>query len=174
MKVFISYHRADTKYRHRIEAILQESCIPYYAVPEDTIFDGMHNQAIKDQIVNKIYDCDVLICIVGKETYTRGHVDWELYTALKGQVGKRKGAVAILVESRRDSKYNIDYNTFPNRLQDNEDYIVIEQYASIADKLLKAIDEAEENRNDRRLQVNNQRPPMQLRAKYYYDNYIQE
>ena len=40
MKVFISYHRADTAYRRKLERILQNYGIDYYAVPEDADFNG--------------------------------------------------------------------------------------------------------------------------------------
>lgn len=40
MRVFISYHRADTAYRRKLENILQSHRIDYYAVPEDADFNG--------------------------------------------------------------------------------------------------------------------------------------
>ena len=135
MKVFISYHRADTKYRKKLETILNENNINYYAVPLDTCFDEMHNQQIKDSILTKMEDCDVLICLVGKETYTRGHVDWEIHKALKGGIYNRKGIVALLLENRGDSIYNLDWSTFPNRLQDNMGYIILEQFASFYSRI---------------------------------------
>ena len=38
MKVFISYHRADTKAREHIEDLLKDNDIPFYAVPKDVNF----------------------------------------------------------------------------------------------------------------------------------------
>lgn len=169
MKVFISYHRADTKAREHIEDLLKDNDIPFYAVPKDVNFDGEHHQYIKDTILQGMNDCDVLLCIVGKDTYTRPHVDWELHEALKGNIHTRRGILAVMLEKRGDSKNNIDYATFPNRLEDNEDYIVIEQYASLQDRLKDALDEALDNSRNRYIQVNNRRPPMPLRQGKYFD-----
>ena len=169
MKVFISYHRADTKARDHIEDLLKDNDITFYAVPKNVNFDGENHQHIKDTILQGMYDCDVLLCIVGKNTYTRPHVDWELHEALKGDIKTRKGVVAVMLENRGDSKNNIDYATFPNRLEDNEDYIVIEQYASLQDRLKEALDEALNNSWNRDIQVNNRRAPMQLRQGKYFD-----
>ena len=169
MKVFISYHRADTKDREHIEDLLKDNNIPFYAVPKDVNFDGEHHQYIKDTILQGMNDCDVLLCIVGKDTYTRPHVDWELHEALKGNIHTRRGILAVMLEKRGDSKNNIDYATFPNRLEDNEDYIVIEQYASLQDRLKEALDETLDNSRNREIQVNNRRPPMPLRQGKYFD-----
>ena len=169
MKVFISYHRADTKDREHIEDLLKDNNIPFYAVPKDVIFDGEHHQYIKDTILQGMNDCDVLLCIVGKDTYTRPHVDWELHEALKGNIHTRRGILAVMLEKRGDSKNNIDYATFPNRLEDNEDYIVIEQYASLQDRLKDALDKALDNSRNKDMQVNNSRLPMQLRQGKYFD-----
>lgn len=169
MKVFISYHRADTKAREHIEDLLKDNNIPFYAVPKDVNFDGEHHQYIKDTILQGMIDCDVLLCIVGKDTYTRPHVDWELHEALKGNIHTRRGILAVMLEKRGDSKNNIDYATFPNRLEDNEDYIVIEQYASLQDRLKDALDKALDNSRNKDMQVNNSRLPMQLRQGKYFD-----
>lgn len=169
MKVFISYHRADTKAREHIEDLLKDNDIPFYAVPKDVNFDGEHHQYIKDTILQGMNDCNVLLCIVGKDTYTRPHVDWELHEALKGNIHTRRGILAVMLEKRGDSKNNIDYATFPNRLEDNEDYIVIEQYASLQDRLKDALDKALGNSRNKDMQVNNSRLPMQLRQGKYFD-----
>lgn len=169
MKVFISYHRADTKAREHIEDLLKDNDIPFYAVPKDVNFDGEHHQYIKDTILQGMNDCDVLLCIVGKDTYTRPHVDWELHEALKDNIHTRRGILAVMLEKRGDSKNNIDYAIFPNRLEDNEDYIVIEQYASLQDRLKDALDKALDNSRNKDMQVNNSRLPMQLRQGKYFD-----
>lgn len=169
MKVFISYHRADTKAREHIENLLKDNDIPFYAVPKNVNFDGENHQYIKDTILQEMDGCDVLLCIVGKDTYTRPHVDWELHEALKGDTKTRRGVLAVMLEKRGDSKNNIDYATFPNRLEDNEDYVVIEQYASLQDRVKNALDKALNNSRNKDMQVNNSRLPMQLRQGKYFD-----
>ncbi len=169
-KIFISYHRADMEYKNKIIAILREHRYPYYCVNENKNFNGLKHQDIASQICSMMDDCDVLLCIVGKETYTRPHVDWEIHTALKGGVDNRKGIVAVMLENRNDSKNKIDFNSFPNKLQDNLNYIVLEQYATIADRIDVAIDIAIKNSNDAHIQVSHKNPVMQLRSGLYFDN----
>lgn len=169
MKVFISYHRADHKYRKAIEEILKANNIAYYAVQEDANFNNLNHQYIKDVINENMFDCDILLCIVGKETYSRPHVDWELHEALKGDVNKRKGILVVLLEKRLDNKNDINYETFPNRLQDNESYIVIEQFCSLHTKITNALEEALDKSWNNRLQTNNRRKLMPLRKGKYYD-----
>lgn len=62
MKVFISYHRADTKEREYIEELLKANSVLYYAVPKNINFDGKHHQYIKDIILQGMNDCDALLC----------------------------------------------------------------------------------------------------------------
>lgn len=171
MKVFISYHRADARQKDKTIKLLSANNIEYYSVPENYSFDGRSHQAIATFLANEIKQCDVLLCIVGKDTYSRPHVDNEIYAALKGAVGVRKGIVAALLENRNDSINSIDFDTFPTKLAENFDYIVLEQFSAIADKkLIPAITQAETNSKNRALQSNCGNPPMQLRRGKYFDN----
>jgi hypothetical protein len=169
MKVFISYHRQDSQYKNYIISILEENNIQYYVVPENFNVDGLHHQHIASQIIGNMNDCDILICIVGRLTHTRPHVDWEIHQGLRGGVGVRRGIVAIMLETRGDSKNNINLETFPVRLAQNTNYIVIEQFATIRDRLLKALETARINRSKVRLQTNHGNPVMQLRSGRYFD-----
>ena len=164
MKVFISYHRRDVKQKNKIIDLLKASNIAYYEVPENHGFNGKNHQEIATFIATEIKKCDMLICIVGCETYSRPHVDNELHFALKGDVVTRKGIVAVLLESRRDSKNSIDLSTFPTKLAENMKYIVIEQYASIADKLTSSIEQAGKNARNNKLQSTHGNNVMQLRS----------
>ncbi|QWC00210.1 TIR domain-containing protein [Mycoplasmatota bacterium] len=167
MKLFISYHLADTKSVNKIKEKLNAKALNYYSVPEDKDFTGWHNEEIREYILSKMDDCSVLLCIVGRETYKRPHVDYEIHQALKGGVGKRLGIVTVLLENREDSINDISYDTFPNRLYDNEHYIILIQNASLEDQIFKAIDLANNNRNDKNISINNKRKCMKLPNKYY-------
>ena len=169
MKVFISYHRKDSKQKERLQELLKSNNISFYSVPDNHNFDGKNHQTIMTMLASEISKCDVVICVIGKETYTRPHVDHELHFAFKGDAGVRKGVVAVMLENRSDSKKNIEKKTFPERLIDNLNYVVVEQYASIADKLVEAIKKAQVNRKDKMLQTSHSSPVMQLRAGNYYD-----
>lgn len=167
MKLFISYHLADTKHVKKIKTKLNELGVSYYSVPEDVDFTGWHNEEISKFILSKMSDCQILLCVVGKETYTRPHVDYEIHQALKGGVGKRLGIIAVLLEARQDTIHDINYETFPPRLSDNEKYIVLVQNASLIDQIDDCIYQATKNRNNSKLEIDNTRKCMKLPNKYY-------
>ncbi|MCM1223035.1 MAG: TIR domain-containing protein [Muribaculaceae bacterium] len=169
MKVFISYHRADTKFKEKLVAILDYNGIPYYCVPTNANFDGWSHNEIAGYIRQELKDCDTFLCIVGKETYSRPHVDNEIHEALKGAVGKRKGIVAVMLENRLDNKNKINFDTFPVKLAQNLKYIVLEQFSSINDNILKALNLAEENSKNKNIQTNHSNHVMALRSGKYYE-----
>ncbi len=169
MKVFISYHRADKKFKDQLITALQQNNIDYYCVPEDYSFDGMKHPHIAQIIIENMNDCQVTVCIIGKETYTRPHVDHELKATLKGDIETRRGLVGVMLENRGDSKNKINYDTFPNRIQDNEDYTVLIQNASLSQEIALAVQEAFDRSNDSSYIVDNSRPLMELRKGRYYD-----
>lgn len=169
-KIFVSYHRADMKYKNKIVSILRECGYQVYCVNEKVNFNGLKHQDIVNRICLMMDDCDVLLCIVGRETYTRPHVDWEIHTALKGDIYSRKGIIAVMLENRKDSKNAINLQTFPTKLQENFDYIVLEQYATIKERIDGAIETALENSKDVHIQVTHKNPVMKLRTGLYFDN----
>lgn len=172
MKVFISYHRGDTKYKKQLENLLDEIDIKYYSVPSNYFFNGMNHDHIAQVLRDKIKMCSVTICIIGKETYSRPHVDHELYNTLKGGICNRRGLVGIMLENRGDNVNNIDYSTFPNRIQDNFTdsipYVELTQWASIKMKLKEVIENAQNNRC-KDFEIDNSATLMQLRRGNYYD-----
>jgi len=172
MKVFISYHRGDSKYKKQIERMLDKISIKYYSIPINYYFDGKNHEHIADILRDEIKLCSVTICIIGKETYTRPHVDHELYNTLNGGICKRKGLVGVMLENRGDNINNINLFTFPNRIQDNSTekipYVVLTQMASISNKLIDVISEAESKRCAN-FEIDNSATLMQLRKGEYYD-----
>ena len=170
MKVFISYHRKDTFYRHQLENILQSQNIDYYAVPENADFNGKRNAIINEYICNKLKKCDILICLVGTDTYSRPHVDREIHTALKGNPGKRLGVIGIFLPTRKDSLNTIDLNTFPTKLWDNKNYVIWAKWKGLSKTILELITSAKTNSLDKKIQTNHSNPCMALRSKIYYDN----
>lgn len=169
MRVFISYHRADYKYRHKVENILTSVGIEYYAVPEDSDFNGKKAETIKSFICNKLKKCDVMICLVGNETYSRPHVDREIHTALKGEVGVRLGNIAVHLPSRNDSLKSIDKNTYPKKLLDNKIYVVWSDYSELNSNIEVLINNAYQNSLNRKLQTNHTHPCLPLRSTLYYE-----
>lgn len=167
MKLFISYHLADTKSVIKIKKTLDDFGIKYYSVPINADFSGWHNEEISKYLLSKMSDCQILLCIVGEKTFTRPHVDYELHEALKGGPGKRLGIITVLLENRNDTIHNIDYKTFPNRLSDNKHYIVLIQNASLRAKIDDCISEAKKNQSNSNIIISNKRKCMNLPNKYY-------
>lgn len=171
-KIFISYHRKNSDKKDELVEILEELNYDVNIIDEDHIFDGRKHQEIAQICIDEIEDCDVTICIVGNETYRRSHVDHEIKVSLRGGFENRKGLIAVMLEERGDSKNNIELNIFPNRIQDNIsdefNYVVLEQWASIRDKIRDAIDEAEFRRTEH-INVKNNRTLMELRQGRYYN-----
>ena len=170
MKVFISYHRLDSPYRHRLENILTSKGIDYYAVPEDADFNGKRAETIKNYICAKLQKCDVLLCLIGQETYSRPHVDREIHTALKGGPSNRLGIVGILLPTRNETLQSIHLNTFPKKLWDNKDYVVWSTWDRLNGDINDLIQQALLNSQNNIIQTNHSNPCMPLRSKIYYDN----
>lgn len=169
MRVFISYHRADYKYRHKVENILSIAGIDYYAVPENADFNGKKAESIKTFICNRLKKCDVMICLVGEKTYSRPHVDREIHTALKGGVGVRLGIIAVHLPTRHDSLSSIDKNTYPKKLLDNKNYVVWCDYSYLNGNVEYLINTAYQNSLNRKLPTNHSNPCLPLRTTLYYD-----
>lgn len=170
MKIFISYHLADQEKVNKIKNKLDKKGISYYAVPLNADFTGWSNQQISDFILSEMWDCQILLCVVGKETYSRPHVDYELHHSLKGGVGKRLGWIVDLLETRHDSIYEIDYSTFPNRIQDNEEYACLVSNASLFTLIEEHMKIANSKRKDPKQVIDNTRPCMPLSKSKYYKN----
>ena len=170
MKVFISYHRADSDYRNKLENILDYAGIEYYAVPEDADFNGKKAETIKRFICNRLKQCDVMICLIGKKTFSRPHVDREIHTALKGRPGSRLGIVGVLLPTRNETLKSIDKNTFSVKLWQNKEYVVWSEYSDLKNNISNLIHEAYKNSKNAKIQTNHSNPCMPLRSTVYYDN----
>lgn len=168
MKLFISYHLANQKAVRKIKNKLVDKQIDFYSVPEDADFSGWSHQKINDYILQSMKDCQVLLCVVGKETYSRPHVDHELHHSLKGGVGKRLGWIVCFLEERIDNVNDIDYSTFPARISDNEDYACMVQNASLISKIEELINDASSKRNSNDYQIDNTRKCMEFSGSKYY------
>ena len=115
-------------------------------------------------------DCDVLLCLIGNESYSRPHVDREIHTALKGFAGQRLGIVAVHLPTRNDSLDALDVNTISPKLWDNKEYVVWTNWSSLNSGINCFLHQAVSNSNNRKLQTNHQNPCMDLRSKVYYDD----
>ena len=170
MKVFISYHRADHSFRKKAENILDSHNVDYYVVPENKNFNGQSAESINTFLCERLKQCDVLLCLIGKETYSRPHVDHEVHSALKGNVGDRLGIVGVYLPKRNDSLQSTDLNTFPTKLWENREYVVWTEWKNLNNDILNLVQTAYERSLDRKYQTKHTNPCMPLKQSLYYDN----
>lgn len=167
MKVFISYHRADLKQMVKLRTVLEDSGHIVVALENVPEFEGEYHEYIKNTIIQDLKSCDVIVCLVGKLTYSRPHVDHEINVSLSGGVGIRKGIVALMIENRDDSITEINLDTFPTRLQNNKKYICLSSFCTINTNIDKKLKLAVKNAKDATIKVDNTLNVMELKQKQY-------
>ena len=120
--VFISfYHHDDQKYKEYIDKYLSQNII------NKSVKDGEYDPDNSDQYIKrlireeKITDSSVVVVLVGPNTKGRKHVDWEIYAALRSQLGNlNSGLVGILLPNfPRNLDGSYQYKDLPARLADN-------------------------------------------------------
>ena len=75
----------------------------------------------------KITDSSVIIVLCGPETWSRKHVDWEIYAGLSN-TGGNSGLIGVILPNHQEfEKEEISKELLPKRLVDN----IISGYASL-------------------------------------------
>lgn len=117
-KCFISYHAEDTD---EVIAFLDKFGTEFIAktvgvTDEDDFIDSSDTGYIMDQIRTKyLGDSSVTIVLVGKCTWARRYVDWEVYSSLRdSKHSKVNGILAIELPSVAGSGVSL-----PGRVSDN-------------------------------------------------------
>lgn len=123
-KIFISYyHDEDQYYKDKLEEILSDE----YAISRSVQIGDINSnnkteyihQMIRD---NYLSDSSVTIVLIGKNTWKRKFIDWEIYSSMRHTVkNPRSGVIGIILPTRRDFDQDngIDKYTIPPRLVDN-------------------------------------------------------
>ncbi len=124
-KVFISYHHANDQWdKDKFDKLFSEK------------FDIIINKSIKDGDIDNdlkagtiwrkirdeyLRDSTVTIVLIGKDTWKRKYVDWEIASSLRDtQLNKRSGLIGIVLPDHPNFKEkNYDIYTMPPRLADN-------------------------------------------------------
>ena len=161
-KCFVSYHVADTdEVKSFLESYGTEfipRCIG--VTEEDDFVDSTDAEYIKRRIREKyLTDSTVTIVLLGKCTWSRKFVDWEVSSSLRNDPNnKRSGLLAIPLPSMNNRAH------LPDRIDDNyvaddsdSSYVVYETYPSAADQLRFKIDLAFAARHDDNKSVDNTR-----------------
>ncbi len=123
-KIFISYyHNDDEFYKKKLENILGNE----YAISRSVQLGDINPNNNADYIYQLIRDnylsnSVVTIVLIGKNTWKRKFVDWEIYSSMRNtKNSKRSGVIGIILPTRDDYGENKSVNiyTIPPRLADN-------------------------------------------------------
>ncbi len=129
-KVFISYHHcpADEHFRNRFEALFvtDQKILINKSVQIGDIDPNLKTETIRQKIRDEyLRDSSVTIVLIGKDTWQRKHVDWEISSSIRDSaLNPRSGLLGIFLPSypvTLDTKGNPEINkhTIPPRLYDN-------------------------------------------------------
>ena len=159
-KLFISYYHSDDEYyRDKFEELFGDLFINK-SVQIGDIDDDLSEEYIKRLIrENYISDTSVVVVLVGKNTYCRKHVDWEISAGLRNNAGLIALALPSHSSYKKD-KYSKD--DVPGRLVDN----LKSRYASFYDwtesstNIVNWIDEAFERKSKMKDEKDNSRIQM--------------
>ncbi|MCJ7689498.1 MAG: TIR domain-containing protein [Clostridiaceae bacterium] len=120
--VFVSYHHDnDQRYREQFESICGDVIVSR-SVDIGDIDPNANTEYVRQKIRDEyLRDSTITVVLIGKQTWQRKHVDWEIYSSLRDtQNNPRSGLLGILLpsydypEPRKYSPY-----TVPPRLYDN-------------------------------------------------------
>lgn len=160
-KCFVCYHHND---QTEVETFLdnyEAAFIPRVlgVSDEDEFIESTDTDYIMDQIREKyLTDSTVTIVLIGRCTWARRYVDWEVYSTLRNDKNnKRSGLMAITLPSVADYKGR----QLPLRVADNLDgdkgYARWWKYPSSVSEVQNWIDAAFTARTDRANLINNSR-----------------
>jgi hypothetical protein len=120
-KVFLSfYHHDDEYYKHLFEGSFGHIFINKSVHPGDIATDNS-DEYIKHLIQEDyISDASVVIVLVGPNTKSRKHVDWEISAGLNKKLNGYSGLAGILLPNfKLQANGNYFYSDIPPRLADN-------------------------------------------------------
>ena len=102
-KVFISYHHAnDQWYKDElVKWATWNQIFEDWSVDIGDISDDLSDEEIRETIRDEyLKTSSVTILLVGKLTWARKHVDWELYSSMRdGKINKKSGLVVVMLPS---------------------------------------------------------------------------
>jgi hypothetical protein len=121
-KVFVSYfHEEDQAYRQAFET-LSADVIVSRSVDIGDIDPSANTEYVRQRIRDEyLRESSVTIVLVGKHTWKRKHVDWEIYSSLRDTTSNpRSGLLGILLPTYNNGILD-SYNAhlIPPRLWDN-------------------------------------------------------
>lgn len=121
-KVFISFHHADLECKERFVKLMKGRMIDM-SVDTGGIDDtGRKTDDVRRIIRDKyIRDATVTVVLIGRKTWQRKHVDWEIGSSIRAtHLNKRTGLLGIVLPSHPNhGNKRINPKFIPPRLADN-------------------------------------------------------
>jgi hypothetical protein len=161
-KCFVSFHQADELEVEKFIEAFESVFIPRVLGVSDEdveLIDSTDTGYVMDQIREKyLTDSTVTIALVGKCTWARRYVDWEVYSTLRNDSkNRRSGLLAITLPSAAD----YSGKKLPPRVDDNvngsDGYARWYKYPASASSLQSCIEEAFQARTSKASLIDNTR-----------------
>ena len=158
-KVFISYfHEDDQEYKDRLVQALESKAVDKSVSQGDIHDEGLHLDEIRRRIRDDhIADATVTIVLIGRCTWQRKHVDWEISASIIDRKNNRRcGLLGLLLPSHPDYQKgleSINPRLIPPRLAANisgpDPFAVIYDWprSNLSKKVLPMIHDAFQRRN---------------------------
>lgn len=160
-KCFVSFHHADEDEVQSFIETFEDAFIPRVlgVSDEDEFIKSTDTDYVMEQIREKyLTDSTVTIVLVGKCTWARRYVDWEVYSSLRNDSkNRRSGLMAITLPSAA----NYVSKQLPPRVDDNVDgdkgYARWWKYPSSVSSLQRLIEGAFQARTSKVDKIDNTR-----------------
>lgn len=119
-ELFICYqHKSDEYFRNRLEELLGDSYIIKSVKAGDA--NANNSDAYIEKLIQEGYVTSSSVCVVlvGPNTFSRKHVDWEICAALNKKPGGYSGLVGLLLPTHPGYGKDKFPRDVPERLVDN-------------------------------------------------------
>ena len=123
-RVFISYHHDDQAYKEQFARLMEHHIVDKSVCDDDIDDDNLPTGAIRQRIRDEfIGRACVTVVLIGRRTWQRKHVDWEISSSLRDtESNPRCGLAGILLPNHPDvNKAACRRRYMPPRLSDNLD-----------------------------------------------------
>lgn len=121
-KVFVSFHEKDIEYKEKFVRLMEDRIIDKSVDTRDIDDTGLKTTRVR-QIIRDEYirDASVTIVLIGRCTWQRKHVDWEIGSSLrKTKRNSRCGLLGILLPNHPNYQTKkINPLLLPPRFADN-------------------------------------------------------
>ena len=118
-KVFVSFYHQDQKHKEKFVSLMKNHMIDKSIDTGDIDDSNIKVDTIRSKIRDEyIRDATVTVVLIGKDTWRRKHVDWEIASSIRDtKHNSRTGLLGILLPTYPSGKCNPC--TIPPRLYNN-------------------------------------------------------